>query len=203
MRTALVLIADSTQFIDLPLQSSYTVNGAHRSALGRETMITTAPSSKAKYGFALILAAIASLLTAAALVIPAGSLDPTFGNNGVAVTDLGSDSDSGGLIVLQSEGKILVEGSAKPGRIRSLPLDAVPFALQQQRRTGYLFRHERTCCCRRQSIFGYGGCDPARWEIGYGGLTEWEPGGGALQHQRLTGYLIWHEWSSQRSFLRG
>ena len=75
-------------------------------------MITTAPSSKAKYRFALILAAIASLLTAAALVIPAGSLDPTFGKNGVAITDLGSDSDSGGLIVLQSDGKILVEGSS-------------------------------------------------------------------------------------------
>ncbi len=65
------------------------------------------------YRFALILAALASLLTAAALVIPAGSLDPTFGTNGVAITDVGSNSDSGGAVVLQSDGKILLSGSAQ------------------------------------------------------------------------------------------
>ena len=71
-------------------------------------------SLKGNYRFALVLAIVAALLTAAAvLFIPAGSIDPTFGRNGVAITDLGSDSDSGSVIALQSDGKIVLAGSAQ------------------------------------------------------------------------------------------
>jgi uncharacterized delta-60 repeat protein len=41
-----------------------------------------------------------------------GTLDPTFGNDGTVVTDVGGDSDFASAIELQADGKILVVGSA-------------------------------------------------------------------------------------------
>ena len=76
-------------------------------------MHPTARSPKRTYFTALALAIVAGLLTATgALAAGPGSLDPAFGTNGYVITDLGSTSDIGDGVVLQSDGKILVSGSA-------------------------------------------------------------------------------------------
>ena len=43
----------------------------------------------------------------------AGDLDPLFGSGGVVTTDIASSSDSGGIVALQPDGKIIVAGSAQ------------------------------------------------------------------------------------------
>lgn len=44
-----------------------------------------------------------------------GALDPSFGTNGVVITPLGTNSSFASAIALQSDGKILVGGQARPG----------------------------------------------------------------------------------------
>ncbi|HSL46821.1 MAG TPA: hypothetical protein VK897_25515 [Anaerolineales bacterium] len=61
----------------------------------------------------LELVLIATLIFATRAGAAAGTLDPTFGTNGVVVTDLGGPSDIGGNIVLQPDGKIVMAGSAE------------------------------------------------------------------------------------------
>ena len=41
----------------------------------------------------------------------AGQLDPSFGRNGTVVTDLGSDDDAAGALVLEPDGRIVVAGN--------------------------------------------------------------------------------------------
>ncbi len=66
--------------------------------------------NKVQYtSFLLIL--IAMLITSTSALAEGGALDPTFGTNGVVVTDLGGPSDTGINIVLQSDGKIVMAGS--------------------------------------------------------------------------------------------
>lgn len=62
---------------------------------------------RAMFGLILITTLIMNASTGAA----GGTLDPTFGTNGVVITDLGSSSDSGVNIVLQPDGKIIMAGS--------------------------------------------------------------------------------------------
>jgi uncharacterized delta-60 repeat protein len=71
--------------------------------------------------FALIL--IASLLVSASASAVDGTLDPTFGTNGITVTDLGSTSDTGLNIVLQPDGKIIMAGSGSSPIIARYNLD--------------------------------------------------------------------------------
>jgi uncharacterized delta-60 repeat protein len=67
--------------------------------------------------FALILIAI---LIASNSALAAGeTLDPTFGTNGIVVTDLGGSSDTGVNIVLQPDGKIIMSASGSaPNLVR-------------------------------------------------------------------------------------
>ena len=58
-----------------------------------------------------ILILIAILLVSTNARAEGGALDPTFGTNGVVVTDLGGSSDTGLNIVLQTDGKIIMAGS--------------------------------------------------------------------------------------------
>jgi len=61
----------------------------------------------------LAIVAIVALLTVTQALAAAGSLDPTFGTNGMTITDLGSSSDSSTGVVLQLDGSILMMGSAQ------------------------------------------------------------------------------------------
>ncbi len=56
---------------------------------------------------------IAALLASTSVSAEGGALDPTFGTNGVVVTDLGGPSDVGANIALQPDGKIIMLGSAQ------------------------------------------------------------------------------------------
>ncbi len=60
---------------------------------------------------------IASLLTSTSALAADGALDPTFGTHGVAVTDLGSASDFGVNVVLQTDGKIIMAGAGSAATI--------------------------------------------------------------------------------------
>lgn len=51
---------------------------------------------------------------AVARLNPDGSLDPNFGTGGKAVADFANDTDVGFGVVLQTDGKIIVSGRAKP-----------------------------------------------------------------------------------------
>jgi uncharacterized delta-60 repeat protein len=62
---------------------------------------------------AFVLILIATLLVSTSALAEGGVLDPTFGTNGVVVTDLGSSSDTGINIALQPDGKIIMLGSAQ------------------------------------------------------------------------------------------
>jgi uncharacterized delta-60 repeat protein len=53
------------------------------------------------------------LLTTTSVLAGSGTLDPTFGTNGVATADFGGVTDSAGSVVLQSNGKILLAGTAQ------------------------------------------------------------------------------------------
>jgi len=61
----------------------------------------------------LAIAAIVALLTATHALAAVGSLDPSFGTNGIAIADLGSSSDSVRDVALQPDGKIVMLGSAQ------------------------------------------------------------------------------------------
>lgn len=69
--------------------------------------------AKMKRCTSLALVLIAALMYAAQAGAEAGTLDPTFGTNGIVVTDLGGPSDTGSNIVLQPDGKIVIAGSAE------------------------------------------------------------------------------------------
>lgn len=69
--------------------------------------------TKNKRCASLVLVLIAALIFATRAEAEAGTLDPTFGTNGIVVTDLGGPSDTGGNIVMQPDGKIVVAGSAE------------------------------------------------------------------------------------------
>ena len=60
-----------------------------------------------------MLAAILVLLTFSSALAAAGSLDPTFGTNGVIITDLGIDSTAAGDIALTIDGKFYISSSAQ------------------------------------------------------------------------------------------
>src|SRR5512134_572162 len=68
------------------------------------------PNRMQHVSFALIL--LATLIANTGALAAGGILDPTFGTNGVVVTDLGGPSDIGADIALQPDGKILMLGSA-------------------------------------------------------------------------------------------
>jgi uncharacterized delta-60 repeat protein len=63
--------------------------------------------------------ALFTLILIAAFILPVnagaagGMLDTSFGSNGIVVTDLGSPSDTGLNLVLQTDGKIVVAGTAQ------------------------------------------------------------------------------------------
>lgn len=57
------------------------------------------------------LTLITTLLVSTRALADGGALDPTFGTNGIAVTDLGGSSDTGINIALQPDGKIVMAGS--------------------------------------------------------------------------------------------
>jgi uncharacterized delta-60 repeat protein len=61
----------------------------------------------------LILILIGTLIVSSSALAEGSILDPTFGTNGIVVTDLGGPSDTGANIVLQPDGKIIVAGSAE------------------------------------------------------------------------------------------
>jgi uncharacterized delta-60 repeat protein len=64
----------------------------------------------------------ATLLLTTSASAAGGKLDPTFGTNGTAVTDLGSSSDSGVNVVLQPDGKIVIAASGStPSLLRYNP----------------------------------------------------------------------------------
>jgi uncharacterized delta-60 repeat protein len=71
--------------------------------------------------FALVV--IATLLASTNALAAEGALDPTFGTNGVVVTDLGSSSDTAINIVLQPDGKIIMAGSGSAPTIVRYNLD--------------------------------------------------------------------------------
>src|SRR5512145_3338275 len=58
----------------------------------------------------LVLILIGTLIVSSSALAEGGTLDPTFGTNGIAVTDLGGSSDSGVNLVLQPDGKIIMTG---------------------------------------------------------------------------------------------
>ncbi len=60
-----------------------------------------------------VLIVIATLLVSTSASAEGGALDPTFGTNGVVVTDFGSPDDGGTSIALQSDGKIIISGLAQ------------------------------------------------------------------------------------------
>ncbi|MCJ7432362.1 MAG: cadherin domain-containing protein, partial [Anaerolineales bacterium] len=60
----------------------------------------------------LVAVAIVALLAATQALAAFGSLDPTFGTNGIVIADLGSSSDSVSDIALQPDGRIIMMGSA-------------------------------------------------------------------------------------------
>ena len=60
---------------------------------------------------ALELVFIATFVITTTVLAAGGLLDPTFGTNGVVITDLGSSTDSGVNVVLQPDGKIVMASS--------------------------------------------------------------------------------------------
>src|SRR5512147_2605335 len=58
-----------------------------------------------------VLVVIATLLVSTRALAAEGALDPTFGTNGVVVTDLGGSSDTGLNIAVQTDGRIIMAGS--------------------------------------------------------------------------------------------
>src|SRR5512134_4013066 len=67
--------------------------------------------------FALLL--VGALIANTRASAEGGALDPTFGTNGVVVTDLGGPSDSGVNLVLQPDGKIVMSASGSaPNLVR-------------------------------------------------------------------------------------
>ncbi|RPJ23986.1 MAG: hypothetical protein EHM33_19275 [Chloroflexi bacterium] len=60
---------------------------------------------------AFVLILVATLIVSTSALAAGGTLDPTFGTNGVVVTDLGGSSDTGINIVLQPDGKIIMVGT--------------------------------------------------------------------------------------------
>ena len=58
----------------------------------------------------LILVLMISFASFGSALAAAGSLDPTFGNGGIVITDLGTSADQGHAIALQPDGKIVVAG---------------------------------------------------------------------------------------------
>jgi uncharacterized delta-60 repeat protein len=68
---------------------------------------------KKNRGISIGLAMLIAFLTSTNALAADGSLDPTFGTNGIVITDLGSNTDSGNAVILQSDGKIIMAGSAQ------------------------------------------------------------------------------------------
>ncbi len=79
------------------------------------------PNRMHQVSIALVL--LASLLVSTSALAADGTLDPTFGTNGVVVTDLGSVSDFGVNIALQADGKIIMAGSGSAPIIARYNLD--------------------------------------------------------------------------------
>jgi uncharacterized delta-60 repeat protein len=65
------------------------------------------------------LALVVVLLVSTTALSADGNLDPTFGSNGIAITDLGTSSDAAYSLALQPDGKIVILGSA-PGQQSTL-----------------------------------------------------------------------------------
>jgi uncharacterized delta-60 repeat protein len=61
----------------------------------------------------LVLVLGTALLISTGALAAGGTLDPTFGTNGIVITDLGGPSDTAVNIALQSNGRIVVAGSAE------------------------------------------------------------------------------------------
>lgn len=73
---------------------------------------------KAKY-LLLKLILVGTLIASTSASAEGGVLDPTFGTNGVVVTDLGGSTDSGVNLVLQPDGKIVMSASGSaPNLVR-------------------------------------------------------------------------------------
>lgn len=68
---------------------------------------------KKRYHAPFALALTITLIITTSVMATAGTLDPTFGTNGIVVTDLGGPSDAGVNIVLQPDGRIIMAGSAE------------------------------------------------------------------------------------------
>jgi uncharacterized delta-60 repeat protein len=81
---------------------------------------------KANYSFlngvqraSLVLILIGTLIASTSALAEGGVLDPTFGTNGIVVTDLGGSSDAGVNVVLQPDGKIVMAASGSaPSLVR-------------------------------------------------------------------------------------
>jgi uncharacterized delta-60 repeat protein len=80
--------------------------------MGEIKMKTNIMIRKVRYTlFTLLL--IAAFLLPANVDAAGGMLDTSFGSNGIVVTDLGSPSDTGVNLVLQTDGKIVLAGTAQ------------------------------------------------------------------------------------------
>ncbi len=62
--------------------------------------------------FIFVIASVAKQYTASA---QAGSLDPAFGTGGIVITPIGGGSDGGKAVAIQTDGKLIVAGSAYNG----------------------------------------------------------------------------------------
>lgn len=63
----------------------------------------------AAFALALVVVLVVSSCAPAAV----GTLDPTFGTNGIVIIDLGNDSDSGKAVLVQPDGRIVMLASAQ------------------------------------------------------------------------------------------
>lgn len=61
----------------------------------------------------LALVLVVVLIGSTVALAADGNLDPTFGTNGIRITDLGSNSDSGNSVLLQPDGKIIMLASSQ------------------------------------------------------------------------------------------
>ena len=66
------------------------------------------------------IVAIVTLLSTTSVFAASGLLDPTFGTNGTAITDLGSDPRFGSDIALQPDGRIIMLVPAQGGQMSTL-----------------------------------------------------------------------------------
>jgi len=84
--------------------------------------------SKGLYRTVSVIIVVVGLLSATIASAAGGDLDPTFGTNGAAITDLGSAMDTGNSILVQSDGRILMLGYAQLDQ--NLPYHRIPVILR-------------------------------------------------------------------------